>query len=203
MGEDTYAGRIGMALVKPMRSQPGDSAWKAAARFGYMVVSPVIVGPAVLAGHGADEIREFVHAPELLNGFSQAANAPVRLNPLKWSDFTGARHASTTSARSAAPVPPTQRPTGPSPAAVGGRRLALADVNLSRLRQPAMKAPAPKSFGLHTPKLSIKTVTANALKPAAKPAPRTLALTKMRQPMFRAPLPHRMSVSPMNKFGRR
>jgi hypothetical protein len=83
MGEKPgFAERFGMFLTGPMQVKPGDSTLKKVARFGYMVASPIVVGPAVLAGHAMDEIHDLGHIREISQGLGQLERTRVRVNPI-------------------------------------------------------------------------------------------------------------------------
>lgn len=147
-----YAERIGVALTRPMQIQPTDSAWKKALRIGYGIVSPVVVGPAVLGGYAADKIRHLGYLPEISRGMGQFERTPVgSVGPI-WR-INAPRH-------SPAPKPIPSVPKSSSPSAPSPR---LPDPKAPKLHRPGLGRVVHKpSFGFRTPKLSLTSSLGNA-----------------------------------------
>ena len=134
-----YAERIELALTKPMVIKPGDSAFKKTLRITYGILSPVIVGPAVLAGFAADDIRSLGHIHEIATGMGEFKRTPMDLRKLP---------AAVQQLPRAAALPQPQKP--PSPA------LTIPTVPKLTLSRPRLGQSIHKpSFGFRTPKLHV------------------------------------------------
>ena len=193
MGEKPgFAERIGNFLTSPINSQPGDSKLKTAARFGYLVASPVVVGPGVLAGFAMDEIHDLGHIREISKGFGDMERTRTHLSPI-WSH------------PSSPPPIPKIAPIKLNPIKLGSpppprRILSMPEVPRLKLRMPTLgQSLQHRPPMLKAPTLHLTHATKAAMSFMPHPSP-TVNRMRLNVPSIRPAMPMRRPFHPANAF---